>query len=64
MSLQEKVLELKEKEKLSYDKLAEKYDIKSTTLKEIGIGKIKNPKLDTLQKLAKALNITIDELIK
>lgn len=64
MTLQEKVLELKKRDNLNYDELAKKYDIKKTTLFEIASGKTQNPKLDTLQKLAKALNITIDELIK
>lgn len=64
MTLQKKVLELKKRDNLNYDELAKKYDIKKTTLFEIASGKTQNPKLDTLQKLAKALNITIDELIK
>jgi len=47
----------------SQEKLAVESDISYNTVIKIERGGIKNPKIDTVIKLAKALGITIDELI-
>ena len=48
----------------SQEKLAREAGISYQTLIKIEQGRIKNPKLETLIKLAKALNVSLDELIQ
>jgi len=54
---------LREKEGLSQEKLARLADVANNTIVKIEAGKNQNPTLDTLKKIAKALSISIDELI-
>ena len=49
--------------KLTQDELARKADIPYTTLVKIETGVVKNPSVQTMQKIAQALDVTIDELI-
>jgi len=55
---------LREKKGWSQEKLAREADISYNALIKIERGRIKNPKLETLIKLAKALGVSIDELIR
>ncbi|HEC92651.1 MAG TPA: XRE family transcriptional regulator [Candidatus Atribacteria bacterium] len=55
---------LRQKKGWSQEKLAREADISYNTLIKIERGRIKNPKLETLIKLAKALGVSIDELVK
>jgi len=55
---------LRQKKGWSQEKLAKEADISYNTLIKIERGRIKNPKLETLIKLAKALGVSIDELVK
>ena len=48
----------------SQEKLAREADISYQTLIKIEQGRIKNPKLQTLVKLAKALGVSLDDLVK
>ncbi|MEM5782621.1 MAG: helix-turn-helix transcriptional regulator [Candidatus Aenigmatarchaeota archaeon] len=48
----------------SQEKLAKEAGISYQTLIKIERGYIKNPKLETLIKLAKALSVSVDKLIK
>lgn len=48
----------------SQEKLAREAGISYQTLIKIEQGRIKNPKLETLMKLAKSLDVSVDELIK
>ena len=48
---------------ITQDQLARKADIPYTTLVKIETGGVKNPSVDTVKKIATALDITIDELI-
>ncbi|HOQ17756.1 MAG TPA: helix-turn-helix transcriptional regulator [Defluviitaleaceae bacterium] len=48
---------------LSQDELARKADIPYTTLTKIETGVIKKPSVYVVAKIAKALNISIEELI-
>ena len=57
-----KVLRLKLQ--LSQDEFARKADIPYTTLTKIETGVIKKPSVFVIAKIAKALNITVDEIIK
>lgn len=52
------------KHKLSQDEFARKADIPYTTLTKIETGVIKKPSVFVMAKIAKALNISLDDLIK
>ncbi|GIV41566.1 MAG: hypothetical protein KatS3mg034_0876 [Vicingaceae bacterium] len=49
---------------LSQDELARKADVSYTTLTKIETGVIKKPSVYVVAKIAKALNTTLDDLIK
>lgn len=49
---------------LSQDKLARLADIAHATVIKIESGGIQSPTIDTVQKIAKALEIGVDDLIK
>lgn len=55
---------LRKQKGLSQDRLSKLADISYNTVIKLESGGIINPSIDTLQKLAKALNISVDELIK
>ncbi len=48
---------------LSQEKLARLADVANNTIIKIEAGKNQNPTLDTLKKIAKALEVSVDELI-
>ena len=54
---------LREKKGLSQDRLAKLADIANNTIIKIEQGENINPTLDTLKKIAKALEISVDDLI-
>ena len=54
---------LRKKKGWSQEKLAGESGISYQTLIKIEQGRIKNPRLDTLIKLAKALGVSIDKLL-
>jgi transcriptional regulator with XRE-family HTH domain len=55
---------LREVKGLSQEKLARLTDVANNTIIKIKAGKNRNPTLDTLKKIAKALEVSIDELTK
>ena len=55
---------LRVKRGLSQEKLARLADVANNTIIKIEAGKNQNPTLDTLKKIAKALDVSIDDLIK
>ena len=57
------IKELRNKKGWSQEKLAREADISYQTLIKIERGGIKNPKIETMIKLAKALGVSIDELV-
>ena len=57
------IKELRNKKGWSQEKLAREADISYQTLIKIERGGIKNPKIETMIKLAKALSVSIDELV-
>jgi len=59
-----KIKKLRHKNNLTQEKLAIKAGIPYTTLTKIESGVIKKPAVQTVAKIAKALDITVDELIK
>lgn len=58
------IKKLRNKKGWSQEKLAREADISYQTLIKIEQDRIKNPKLDTLVKLARALSVSIDDLVK
>ena len=62
-NLGKRIKELRLKHHLSQDELARKADVPYTTLTKIEIGVIKNPSVYVVAKIAKALNVKIDDLL-
>ncbi len=54
---------MRESKGLSQEKLARMSDVANNTIIKIEGGKNQNPTLDTLNKIAKALEISVDDLI-
>ena len=58
------VKRLREKMGISQEKLARLADVSNNTIINIEAGKQGNPTIETLKKIAKALNVPIEDLIK
>lgn len=58
------VKRLREKMGVSQEKLARLADVSNNTIINIEAGKQGNPTIETLKKIAKALNTPIEDLIK
>ena len=61
--LNENIRKLRKKAGLTQEKLAIKAGIPYTTFAKIEIGVIKRPSIQTVQKIAGALEISIDNLV-
>ena len=59
-----KIKRLREKLGLSQEKLARLANVSNNTIINIEAGKQQNPTVDTLKKIAKPLNVPIEDLIK
>ena len=55
---------LRQQKKISQDRLSKEADLALNTIVKIETGENPNPTLETLQKIAKALGVSIDELLK
>jgi len=55
---------LREAKGLSQEKLARLADVANNTIIKIEAGKNQNPTLETLKKVAQALGVSVDDLIK
>ena len=62
-SITRNLKKLRESKGLSQEKLARLSDVANNTIVKIEAGKNQNPTLDTLKKIAKALSVSVDELI-
>ncbi len=62
--LGQKIRKLRQKLELSQDDFARKANVPYTTLTKIETGVIKKPSVFVVSKIAKALNVTIEDLIK
>jgi len=60
--LAENIRKYRKKLKLTQEGLARKVDISYSTIIKLETGVISDPRMETLKKLAKALDISIDEL--
>ena len=63
-NISKNIKKLREDNGLSQEKLARLADVANNTIIKIEAGKNQNPTLDTLNKIAKVLKISIDDLIK
>jgi len=63
-SITQNLRKLRKSKGLSQEKLARLADVANNTIVKIEAGKNQNPTLDTLKKIAKALEVSVDELIK
>ena len=62
-NLSKNVKRLREAKGLSQEKLARLADVANNTLIKMETGENKNPTLETLKKVAKALEVSVDDLI-
>ena len=62
--LSKNLKKLREQKGLSQDRLAKLADIANNTIIKIEQGENQNPTLDTLKKIAKSFDVSVDELIK
>jgi len=63
VKLAEKIKKHREKIGLTQEALARKADISYNTIIKLETGGIKDPRISTLSKVAKALGVTVDALI-
>ena len=63
-NLANNIKKLREDKGLSQEKLARLADVANNTLIKMESGENENPTLDTLKKVAKALDVSVDNLIK
>lgn len=62
-NLANNIKKLRESKGLSQEKLARLADVANNTLIKMESGENQNPTLDTLKKVAKALDVSVDDLI-
>ena len=62
--LADNVKRYRTKKGLSQDQLARKADVTYSTLTKLESGVNQNPKVKTLQQIAAALDVTLDDLMK
>ena len=62
--LGQKIKKLRNKLGLSQDDFARKADVPYTTLTKVETGVIKKPSVFVMSKIAKALNVSIEDLLK
>lgn len=63
-NIQKTLRKLREEKGLSQEKLARLADVANNTIIKIEVGKNQNPTLITLKKIARALEVSVDDLIK
>jgi DNA-binding XRE family transcriptional regulator len=63
-TISENIKRLRNKLDLTQDDLAKKADIKYTTLMKVESGTVNKPSVQTMAKIAKALGVPIEDLLK
>ena len=58
------IKKLREQKGISQDRLSKLADISSNTVARLELDESPNPTIETLQKIAKALYVRVDDLIK
>lgn len=62
-NIADNIRKARKKAGLSQDKLAREADVAYNTVVKIESGENKNPTIETLRSIAKALNVSVDDLI-
>jgi len=62
-TISENIKKMRTKLGLTQDDLAKKTDIKYTTLMKVESGTVNNPSVQTMAKIAKALGVSIEDLL-
>jgi len=63
-TISENIKKMRAKLGLTQDDLAKKADVKYTTLMKVESGTVNRPSVQTMNKIAKALGVLIEDLIK
>ena len=63
-TISENIKKMRAKLGLTQDDLAKKADIKYTTLMKVESGSVNKPSVQTMDKIAKALGVSIEDLLK
>jgi len=63
-TISENIKKMRAKLGLTQDNLAKKADIKYTTLMKVESGTVNKPSVQTMAKIAKALGVSIEDLLK
>ena len=63
-SVSENIRKLRQKKGISQDRLSKEADIALNTVVKIETGESPNPTVETLEKIAKALGVSIEDLLK
>ena len=63
-TISENIKRLRNKLGLTQDDLAKKADIKYTTLMKVESGTVNKPSVQTMAKIARALGVSIEDLLK
>ena len=63
-TISENIKKARNKKGVSQDRLSKMADVAYNTVIKIESGAIQNPTIDTLSKIAKALDVKVDDLIK
>lgn len=58
------IKKLRQAKELSQDRLSKLADVSYNSIIKLETGGIQNPTIETLQKIAKALGVSVDDLIK
>ena len=64
ITIAKNIKKLRKQQGLSQDKLSKLADISHNTIIKIESGAIQSPTMDTASKIAKALGVSLDDLIK
>jgi len=62
--LSKNIKKLRKRKNFSQEKLARMADVANNTIIKIESGENKNPTLETLQKVSKALGVSIDDILR
>jgi len=62
--LAKNIKKLRKQKSLSQDRLSKLADVSNNTIIKIESGGIQNPTIKTVQKIARALSISVDDLLK
>lgn len=63
-TISKNIRKLRERKGISQDKLSKLADISLNTIAKLELNDTQNPTIETLQKIAKALNVEVNDLIK